>query len=202
MKILSRLSVTVFCIILPMVSYAILQTPPSPAVRAFGDNKFWITVEDMTYYIGSTNEKIVVPKGFVTDFASIPQGLWSLGLSPQGQYSRAAVIHDYLYWTQGCTRDQSDKLLVIAMKESRVSGFDEFVVYKGVHLGGGGPWSENAKERERGLPRVIPEEYQRPADPNIRWPEYRKMLVERKIKDPSFEKHPSYCSYGNTTNVP
>lgn len=71
------------------------QIPPSPAVRAFGDNKFWITVEDMPYVIGSTSERIVVPKGFVTDFASIPQPLWSLGLSPHGQYSRAAVIHDY-----------------------------------------------------------------------------------------------------------
>ena len=55
------------------------QVPPSPLVRAFGDNKFWILVEDMVYVIGSTNERIVVPKGFVTDFASIPQPLWASG---------------------------------------------------------------------------------------------------------------------------
>ena len=36
------------------------QIPPSPVVRAFGDNKFWIVVEDMNYVIGSTNERIVV----------------------------------------------------------------------------------------------------------------------------------------------
>src|SRR5262245_61834039 len=82
------------------------QTPPSPLVRAFGDNKFWIVVENMEYIIGRTSDRIVVPKGFVTDFASIPQALWSLGLSPHGQYSRAAVIHDFLYWTQGCSRAQ------------------------------------------------------------------------------------------------
>lgn len=78
-----------------------LQPPPSPAVRAFGDNKFWVTIEPMNYVIGNTNDRIAVPKGFVTDFASIPQGLWSLGLSPHGRYGRAAVIHDYLYWSQG-----------------------------------------------------------------------------------------------------
>ena len=50
----------------------ILQTPPSPIVRGFGDNKFFITIEDMVYIIGSTTDKIVVPKGFVTDYASIP----------------------------------------------------------------------------------------------------------------------------------
>ena len=40
----------------------------------------------------------------MTDYASIPSVLWSFGLSPHGLYSRAAVIHDYLYWTQLCTR--------------------------------------------------------------------------------------------------
>ena len=58
----------------------------------------------MVYVIGSTNERIVVPKGFVTDFASILQAFWALGLSPHGQYSRAAVVHDYLYWSQSCSR--------------------------------------------------------------------------------------------------
>jgi len=178
------------------------QTPPSPAVRAFGDNKFWITIEDMTYVIGSTNVRIVVPKGFVTDFASIPQALWSAGLGPQGQYSRAALVHDYLYWSQGCTRDQSDRLLVIAMKESRVSSFDEFVIYQGVDKGGKKSWKANAKDRKAGLPRIVPENYLRPADPNIKWDAYRKLLVEQRAMDPPFEQNPSYCAYGNTTDVP
>lgn len=176
--------------------------PPSPAVRAFGDSKFWITVEDMIYQIGSTNERIVVPKGFVTDFASIPQTLWSLGLSPYGRYSRAAVVHDYLYWSQGCTRDQSDRLLVLAMKESDVSGFDEFLVYQGVSIGGEEPWYANYVEKEAGSPRIVPENYLRPADPNIEWPAYREMLVRQGVKDPQFLQNPSYCTYGNTTSVP
>lgn len=176
--------------------------PPSPAVRAFGDSKFWITVEDMIYQIGSTNERIVVPKGFVTDFASIPQPLWSLGLSPHGRYSRAAVVHDYLYWSQGCTRDQSDRLLVLAMKESNVSGFDEFFVYQGVNKGGEIPWYANTAERNAGSPRIVPENYLRPADPNIEWPTYREMLVKQGVKDPHFAQNPTYCTYGNTTSVP
>jgi hypothetical protein len=193
-----RLLVSVFC----AAVIAGCQAPPSPAVRAFGDNKFWITVEDMQYVIGSTSERIVVPKGFVTDFASIPQGLWSLGLSPHGQYSRAAVVHDYLYWSQGCTRAQADRLLVLAMKESKVGSFDEFLVYQGVNLGGGGPWNTNANERKAGFPRVVPERYLRPADPNVDWPAYRDMLVKQGVRDPPFEQNPSYCVYGNSTTVP
>jgi len=178
------------------------QTPPSPLVRAFGDNKFWIVAEEMSYVIGSTKERIVVPKGFVTDFASIPQALWSIGLSPYGQYSRAAIIHDYLYWSRGCTRAQADRLLLIAMKESNVGRFDEFAVYKGVDKGGNSAWNANAIERKAGLPRIVPENYLRPADSNIKWPAYRKILVKQGIQDPKFEQNPTYCAYGNTTVVP
>jgi hypothetical protein len=156
----------------------------------------WLSV------IGNTNDRIVVPKGFVTDFASIPQPLWSLGLTPHGQYSRAAVVHDYLYWSQGCSREQADRLLVIAMKESKVPGLDEFLVYQGVDIGGAGPWNANAVERNAGLPRVVPENYLVPADPNTDWPTYRQMLVNRGVREPPFEQTPQYCAYGNTTAVP
>ena len=46
--------------------------PPSPLLRPFGDNKDWIVSEDIAYRIGDTADFIVVPRGFVTDFASIP----------------------------------------------------------------------------------------------------------------------------------
>ncbi|WP_157256633.1 DUF1353 domain-containing protein [Methyloversatilis discipulorum] len=178
------------------------QAPPAPTVRPFGDNKFWVIVEPLEYVIGKTSDRIVVPQGFVTDFASIPQSLWSLGLSPHGQYSRAAVIHDYLYWAQGCTREQSDRLLLIAMKESNVGKFDEFAVYQGVNLGGAGPWRDNATERANKLPRVLPEKYLRPYDPNMAWPAYRAYLVTEGVVDPPFEQGPPYCRYGDSSQVP
>jgi hypothetical protein len=178
------------------------QAPPSPSIRAFGDNKDWIVLEDMTYVIGASRDTIIVPQGFVTDFASIPQPLLSMGLSPMGKYSRAAIVHDYLYWSQGCTREQADRLLLIAMKESNVGAFDQRVVYQGVNLGGQRAWNANNAEHQRGLPRVVPGPYQRPTDPNVTWPVYRKMLVDNRVKDPVFPKNPSYCRHGDSTNVP
>ena len=178
------------------------QAPEAPVVRPFGNNANWVTVEDMEYIIGTTSERIVVPKGFVTDFASIPQPLWSIGLSPHGQYSRAAVIHDFLYWTQGCTRTQSDRLLLIAMKESEVGPFDEFAVFQGVRKGGASSWKSNAKERASNLPRVIPEADLRPPDPNMSWKTYRQMLYSKGVRDPMFERKPAYCRFGDTTDVP
>jgi hypothetical protein len=184
-----------------MSKYNILKAPYSPLMRAFGDAEYWIVSEEMVWLIGNTSDKIVVPKGFVTDFASIPQPLWSFGLSPQGEYSRAAVIHDFLYWSQVCTREQADNLLLIAMKESNVGLFDETAIYQGVRNLGEASWRHNKKEREAGLPRVVPDKYLKPSDPNILWNAYRKILVADGIQDPPFTEN-GFCKYGDSSHVP
>src|SRR5689334_1061409 len=80
-------------------SYA-QQPPPSVPLLGVGDDRTWIVVTPLEYRIGDTTDKIVVPAGFVTDLASIPRAFWGppFFLTPAGQYSRAAIIHDYLYW--------------------------------------------------------------------------------------------------------
>ena len=41
---------------------------------------------------------IVIPKGFVTDFASIPRLMWSIpGFSPHGVLLCASIVHDFFY---------------------------------------------------------------------------------------------------------
>lgn len=207
----SMLVIIIILVVLIIIMFTqTLKAPMPPRTIPFGDNQYWIVDNDMKYSIGKTKIEIVVPRGFVTDFASIPQSLWSLGLSSHGQYSRAAVIHDYLYWTQGCTREQADRLLVIAMKESGVSSFDEWAIYQGVNKFGEKAWQGNRQERAARLPRIIPkkkiEEYLNGegVDPNINWPAYRKILIEEGVKDPEFifDPYPKYCKYGDSMNVP
>lgn len=175
--------------------------PPSPPVQPDARNFYWVLLEDMVYRIGTTNVDITVPAGFVTDFASIPQGLWSLGLSPHGLYSRAAVVHDYLYWSQGCTKEQADRLLLIAMKESDVGWFDEKVIYLGVSTGGAKSWQANAQERLDKKPRVLPRHLRRFA-PGETWPQRRKIAMAMAVQDPDFPLNPSYCAFGDSTEVP
>ena len=176
--------------------------PESPALRAFGDGKDWVLLEAMTYSLGNTNEKIIVPAGFVTDLASIPPFLAPLGLTVYGRYARAAIIHDYLYWTQICTRDQADRLLVIAMKESNVASGKETTIYEGVHLFGSRAWEANSAERDARLPRIIPERYRRPTDPNESWQTYRNSLREFGVLDPVFDPAPQFCRYGDSFEIP
>ena len=180
------------------------QIPPSVPLVGIGDDRTWVAQEPMEYVIGSTSTKIIVPAGFVTDLASIPKWFWGppLFLTPAGQYSRASIIHDYLYWTQKCTREQADRLLVIAMKESSVKKFDENTIYDGVQDFGGSAWKSNAADRQRGLPRILPKEYRRPADPNMTWPTYSAQLMAAGVKSLEAVDDGSYCHYGDSTTVP
>lgn len=174
--------------------------PPAPLLP-FADNRQWVLFDDMKYEIGRSGVVVTVPKGFVTDFASIPQAFWSTGLSPNGLYSKAAVVHDYLYWTQTCTRQQADNLLVIAMKESGVRAPSRQLVFDGVRLGGEEAWSSNARERSSGLPRVVPADRMK-FGALVLWPDYRAELASAGVVDPAFSPNPPYCQFGDTQDVP
>ena len=176
--------------------------PPSASVRAFGDQQHWIVVEDMTWRIGASGLAITVPRGFVTDLASTPRALWSLGLTPQGRYGRAAIVHDYLYWTQTCTRGQSDSLMLVAMKESGVDNEVADRVYSGVALFGSSAWAGNQRERQAGAFRVLPPELMRPDDANQSWPDYRASLAGKSIRDPASGIPAAACALGDSNEVP
>jgi hypothetical protein len=192
-------------LIMSFAEFASAAVPPlpidPPALKPFADNMQWVLVEDVNYRVGDSAFTITVPKGFVTDFASIPQAFWSFGLSPNGRYSKAAIVHDYLYWAQGCTRKQSDNVLMIAMKESLVPASTRKIIYDGVKLGGDGAWKSNAGEKASSLPRIIPVSAMQ-FGPNVLWEVYRVTLKKQGVQDPPFPSNPPYCVVGNSTNVP
>jgi len=72
---------------------------------------------------------IHVPKGFVTNFAT-----W---LKPRGSYEIPAVVHDYLYSTDGrtkygMTRHQTDKVFKEGMRRAGCSQTRINMMYYGV----------------------------------------------------------------------
>jgi hypothetical protein len=97
---------------------------------------------------------VTVPRGFVTDLASVPSAFWSI-LPPAARYSYPAIIHDYLYWFQPVDRPVADSILKQAMHDLRVPSWKIFTIYNGVRLGGGRPWSANANARRHGERRLL-----------------------------------------------
>ena len=67
-------------------------------VSPLPDGKHWRIVLPFVYAVGHKDspDRIEVPAGFVTDFASSPPAVWSI-IPPWGRYGKAAVLHDYLY---------------------------------------------------------------------------------------------------------
>lgn len=60
------------------------------------DGFFWGIQEPVQFDLGElgSNESVIVPAHYVTDFNSIPRGLWNI--FPPTQYGKASIIHDYL----------------------------------------------------------------------------------------------------------
>lgn len=117
----------------------------------------------------NTYQSVRVPIGFVTDFASIPRVFWSL-LRPDGLYSYAAVIHDFLYWEQYLSREASDAILRLCMEDFKINAAVVSAVHTGVRLGGSLAWEENARRKAAGEKRVL---RNFPKDPRVTWAEWR-----------------------------
>jgi len=95
------------------------------------------------YDPGSGEGPIEAPAGFVTDFASVPWGLWNLE-PPLGDAAKAAVVHDYLYASSGLSgrfsRARADGLFRQALADSGVPAWKRFVLWAAVRQGGAGGW--------------------------------------------------------------
>lgn len=168
--------------------------PNSPVLTPFFD-KYWMLVDDFTYNITNSNEKIVVPAGFVTDLASIPDVI-----SKTGRYSSAGILHDYLYWEKSCSQKQADRILKQALLDTGVSKATATSIKAGVKAAnktGNIPWKNNFKKRKKFYPRVIPKEY-RNYPVGIKWKDYQKYLISKGVKSkPIVNKEANYCKYFN-----
>ncbi len=133
-------------------------------VSPLGDGKNWILLEEFKYYddkvIGNQKEPywVNVEAKFMTDFASVPPIFRSL-VSKWGKHGNATVLHDYLYWTQQCTRKEADNIFRDGMKVMNVRAWRRFLIYWAVRLGAWGAWRGNIQKKNQGWNRVA-----------LRWP--------------------------------
>lgn len=86
-----------------------------------------------------------IPEGFTCDGASIPRLFWRVIGSPwTGRYTRAAVLHDFLYRRQFCGRKAADKAFLVAMQVEGVSWWKRRLIYYAVRWGGQPAWDERS----------------------------------------------------------
>lgn len=127
----------------------------SPLVVTESPSWEWVLTEPLDY-LGRT-DRWVVPAGFETDFASVPRIFWTL-IPRHGRYTKAAVIHDFLYLAQpgGITRKDADGVFRRIMREEGVSWVKRWTMYSAVRAGGFFAWRRSQKrllERAEGVTR-------------------------------------------------
>lgn len=119
---------------------------------------------------GPGYKPINVPAGFVTDLASIPPVLFPV-LRADGDYAQAAIVHDYLYWTQRTTRQYADEVFRVAMRDLEVKPAVVAAVHAAVHRFGQSSWDRNATLKREGERRFLKREPQRAA---TRWEQWKR----------------------------
>ncbi len=112
-------------------------------ISPLSDGRKWKLVLPFKYHIGYRYNKnvISVPRGFVTDFASVPWVLWTF-LPSWGKYGKAAIIHDYIYQSHVRTRKEADEIFYEAMLVSGTPERKAKIMFWGVRLWGWMAWKK------------------------------------------------------------
>lgn len=152
-------------------------------VSPLDDGKTWVLVQPFGFDRGTegSGNRIEVETGFMTDFASVPRPLWIL-LPKWGKYGNAAVVHDWLYWTQhSITRKEADQVLFEGMTVLHVTPWQKYPIYWAVRFLGWLAWQRNQWDRAGGYDRVLRrrsiksiESSQRPGLVRRGWRHFRK----------------------------
>jgi hypothetical protein len=180
-----------------------IEKSDAPFVRAFADGANWMLQSPLIYQIGeSSAHLVIVPRGFITDFASMPQPLRALrDLMPStDRYGIPALVHDYLYWRQDCTREQADNIMEIALKEAGVSLLERRIVREGLRTLGQSSWDTNKRARDSGLIRTVGAPYDQIPLTGT-WTEYREWLRTARAKEGvEYSISKSVCSSATRDN--
>ncbi len=134
--------------------------PVSPFLRSDGELVF-IFYDDLTF-TGTLIGDVTIRKGFHSDGCSVPRVFWiAIGHPLDIDYMKEAFLHDWLYYTQPCSRIMADKILYDEIKKAgRVGWFRRRWIYRGLRIGGWAAWNNHAK-------RIKAEQEARADDPTV-----------------------------------
>ena len=100
----------------------------TPLEIEYIDGRSWKILKEFDYFVDyeDLDTTIRVPAGFVTDFASIPRGLWNI-FPPTGRYGKAAY-----------TKKDADRIFYEAMEILGVGKIKRWLMWKSVSAFGRG----------------------------------------------------------------
>lgn len=98
--------------------------------------QLWRVEATLFYRSEVAKQMIIVPRGFETDFSSVPRLPLAYLLAGDTAHE-AAVVHDFLYVTKPVSKKIADNVFLEAMKESGVSWWRRQLMWAAVAAFGG-----------------------------------------------------------------
>ncbi len=114
-----------------------------PVIAPIPKNGYWILTDDVRVSVDYGNKRYTyfIPKGFETDFASVPRFLWWLVAPTDYPLLRASLLHDYLYRTsKRHSREWADRVFVKLATEDGLPKWKAALVYLAVRVFGKKVW--------------------------------------------------------------
>lgn len=186
-KPVARLTATITALVLSACSITrptVTQIVPEPPL--------FMLSAPLTFKPGKKSEQsIIVPLGFVTDLASIPRAMWWWE-APHESTMAPAILHDFLYWEQPCSKDEADAAMYVAMKQVGMPDSGAYSIYLGVRTSiSDAAWEKNKLLRNGGESRFFSKAYadrlmSSDVDPNANWSTIR---VSADAAPGAFAKH-------------
>jgi Protein of unknown function (DUF1353) len=112
-----------------------------PDMHIVDDKQKEDTIE-FDYQVTIFENKIIVPAGFRTDYASIPPLFLPLFKYSENGYKKPAVIHDWLYQSQIYTKELSDNIFKEAMRINGTSLLTRTLIFNAVKFFGFKAWNK------------------------------------------------------------
>lgn len=112
------------------------------------DTRF-VLLKPLVYYSAVVGREIIVPTGFVTDFASVPRSVPLVYDLTGGEANRPAVIHDYLYVSHEVDRATADAVFREAMAVDGQPWWRRTLMWAGVRVFGGKPYESDFNDPSR-----------------------------------------------------
>lgn len=99
----------------------------------------WRLTDPLVYESDLVPFRISVPAGFQTDFASVPRIPLAYLLAGDTAH-QAAVVHDWLYFSNGVSRKLADDIFYEAMTVTEIPWWRRYLMWLAVRLSGQSIW--------------------------------------------------------------
>lgn len=131
------------------------------------DNKYELTRD---YALDFEGLRVVVPRFFMYDGASIPAPAWQLTYTPfNPDVMLPALIHDWIYYNHQIGQADCDDLFYALLRENGVSQLKASAMWGAVRTAGGFFWDNDDKD-EAFLKRLWARVKSRPQAADYRFP--------------------------------